>query len=144
LRFSSELQRPSGMRLNGPESANMKKIRKQLAAFPLLFMLVSCSGNNYRVIERGPVDDAWVKIVLEHNGRILFTRCNNDKATADPTKIERCDLHVGQVVKCQFFADHLSFDAGGYNLICGDQRENGKLTTDGRNELLVIEREVIQ
>jgi hypothetical protein len=32
----------------------------------------------------------------------------------------------------------MSNDAGGYDLICGDDRENGKLTTSEKNELIQI------
>jgi len=99
-------------------------------------------SRRYTVVERTDETEYWVKITLKHNGHKLYTKCNNYKATAtDPNKTESCNLHVGQTVDCQFFADRLSLDAGGYNLICGEQRTNGKLTTDGKNELLIVERE---
>jgi len=82
--------------------------------------------------------DPWVHLVLLHDGQKLHARCNNNKY---PDKTEGCKLNVGQTVKCQFFPDRLSFDAGGYDLICGNDRTNGKLVTSAKNELLQSEEE---
>lgn len=117
------------------------KRRVPLAVFILAFSS-ACNHNRYTVIQRTDETTFWVKIALKHNGHKLYATCNNYKATpGDPDKTESCNLHVGQSIDCQFFADRLSPDAGGYNLICGNQRKAGKLTNDGRNELLIVERE---
>jgi hypothetical protein len=110
------------------------------------FLLSGCNrgSNVYKVIERPESDSnssfqPWVKLVLLHNGKKLNARCNNYKGAPHTDGGVVCSLHVGDVFKCQAFADRMSEDAGGYDLICGDDRENGKLITSAKNELVQIE-----
>jgi hypothetical protein len=96
----------------------------------------------YKVIDRTQSEsnssfEPWVKLVLFHDGENLHARCNNYKATWKTGESVPCSLRVGNEVKCQTFADRMSDDASGYDLICGDDRENGKLSA--KNELLQIE-----
>ncbi len=109
------------------------------------FSLSGCRQSNlYRVIERPPSDadssfQPWVKLVLVHDGKKLNARCNNYKGAPHLDGGVPCNLHVGDAISCQAFADRLSHDAGGYDLICGNDRENGKLVTSAKNELIQIE-----
>jgi hypothetical protein len=111
----------------------------------MLFSSSACSRSNYTVIERDARDnDKYsVKVVLKHDGHKYFASCNNYKAAgkAGDDKITRCNLHVGDTIKCKFFPDRLASDAGGYDLICGSELTNGKLDTTGGNELLIVEKE---
>jgi hypothetical protein len=98
----------------------------------------------YKVIERkqsesGSSFHPWVKLVLLHDGKNLNARCNNYKAVPNTDEAVPCKLRVGDVINCQAFVDRMSEDAGGYDLICGDDREHGKLITSAKNELLQIE-----
>ena len=99
------------------------------------------SRDQYTVIGRAnPTERLVVEvpITLEHNGHKYYARCNNIKAVKD-NGTRHCDLHVGMKVSCQFFT---SRDTTGYDLICGDKRnEKGDLDTYGENELLSIDRE---
>lgn len=112
-----------------------------LTALVLVLSLTACNRNTYTVIERKNDSEYSVRVVLLHDGTKFHATCNNFKATADPNKNEHCNLHVGQTVKCQFFPDRLSVDAGGYDLICGNDRRDGKLTTSEKNELLQVDKE---
>jgi len=72
----------------------------------------------------------------------LYTSCNNYKSAgnynaAETNKIFHCGLHVGQTVQCKSFPGRES----GYDLICGNELVDGQVTTSGRNELLLVERE---
>jgi hypothetical protein len=79
-----------------------------------------------------------VDVTLRHNGATIHVSCNNFKAGIEGHEAP-CGLRVGQIVHCQSFPDRMSFDAGGYDLICGNDRKNGKLQTSDKNELLTIE-----
>jgi hypothetical protein len=81
-----------------------------------------------------------VKLVLRHNGHDIPATCNNYKATPDPGKIVGCNLQVGESVKCQYFPDPMASSANGYDLICGNERENGNLSSSANNELLQFEK----
>lgn len=114
----------------------------------LLIAIVSWSGcrqsNIYKVIERPPSDSdssfqPWVKLVLLHDGKKLNARCNNYKGAPHLDGGVPCNLRVGDAINCQAFPDRMSDDAGGYDLICGNDRENGKLVTSAKNELIQIE-----
>ena len=113
----------------------------------LVIFMCACSRYSYTVIERddGVNGTYWVKIVLKHDGHKYFASCNNYKAPGkpgvDPNQITRCNLHVGDTIKCKFFPDRLARDASGYDLICGNELTNGKLDTTGGNELLIVEKE---
>ena len=126
----------------------MNRTKKITMVFLLALLMCACSRDNYSVIER---DDAamrdkgeyWVKVVLKHDGHKYFASCNNYKAAGKPgnDEITRCNLHVGDSIKCKFFPDRSGPDASGYDLICGSELTNGKLDTSGGNELLIIEKE---
>jgi hypothetical protein len=116
-------------------------MKRALIVLVLALSLAACNRNTYTVIERTNDSEYSVRVVLLHDGTKFHATCNNIKATADPNINEHCNLHVGQTVKCQFFSDRLSLDAGGYDLICGDDRRNGKLITSGKNELLQVDKE---
>jgi hypothetical protein len=117
-------------------------------AVVLLIVVLSLSGCRrssevYRVVERKQAESnssfqPWVELVLLHDGKNLHGRCNNYKAAPNMNEGVPCKLRVGDVLKCQAFADRMSDDASGYDLICGDDRENGKLTTSAKNELIQI------
>jgi len=101
------------------------------------------SSEVYKVVERkqGGATSSfqpWVELVLLQDGKNLHVRCNNYKAAPNTNEAAPCKLRVGDVIKCQAFADRMSNDASGYDLICGDDRENGKLTTSAKNELIQI------
>jgi len=97
---------------------------------------------NERKGEEGvSIDDPWVSLTLVHDGKKFYVRCNNYKAATNKNKPVGCQLHVGQTVTCQFFTDSMSRDAGGYDFIGGNDRENGKLITSDKNELLQIDKE---
>lgn len=101
------------------------------------------SDNSYIVTQRiGPAKPSTddVDVTLLHRGRELHVRCNNNKA-GDHGEDVPCNLQVGDKVRCQEFANRLSADAGGYDMICGEDRLKGKLTTSGKKELLTYERE---
>ncbi|MFI5087335.1 MAG: hypothetical protein ACHP7I_02985 [Terriglobales bacterium] len=98
----------------------------------------------YKVVDLRPNESdssfqPWVKVVLLHDGKKLNARCNNYKAAPNTDKAVPCMLKAGGVINCQAFADRMSEDAGGYDLICGNDREKGKLITSAKNELLQIE-----
>lgn len=113
-----------------------------------MFVLMVCaceSGtrhDRYTVIGRTNSDDNlvfFVPVVLQHNGHKYFARCNNIKAVKDSKVTQHCELHVGMQVECQFFN---SRDVSGYDLICGNKRnQKGDLDTVGENELLYIDKE---
>src|SRR5437016_5212489 len=115
-----------------------------------VIVVLSCSGctrssNVYTVVERNQstsdssLPQPWVKLVLLHDGKKLHARCNNYKAAPSTDEPVGCKLSAGDLIKCQAFADRMSDDAGGYDLICGDDREKGKLVTSAKNELIQIE-----
>jgi hypothetical protein len=98
----------------------------------------------YKVVERkqsesGSSFQPWVKLVLLHDGKNENARCNNYKAAPNTDEGVPCKLRVGDVIKCQAFANRMSSDSGGYDLICGDDREKGKLVTSAKNQMLQIE-----
>jgi hypothetical protein len=102
------------------------------------------SSDVYKVVERKQSESVssfqpWVKLVLLHDGKNANARCNNYKGAPNTDEPVPCKLRVGDVIKCQAFSDRMSDDAGGYDLICGDDREKGKLVTSAKNELLEIE-----
>ena len=84
-----------------------------------------------------------VEVVLLHDGHRLHATALDYKSGANG-QIFRCNLHVGETVKCKFFADRHSEDAGGYDLICGSELWHGRLTTTGGNEMLTIYRDELQ
>ena len=113
----------------------------QDGALRTLTLLCACNDHNrYTVIERTNVDEgSYVPVILLHDGHKYRARCNNVKGTSNPKVTEHCNLHVGQTVECQFFANR---DANGYDLICGSKRDpNGNPDTFGENELLFIDKE---
>ncbi len=109
----------------------------------LLLSLNACDRDLYTVVERKNDPDAgWLNVVLVHGNRKLYTTCNNYKGAgnykaAETKMIFRCGLHVGDTVRCKSFPNREE----GYDLICGNELVNGVLTSSGRNELLLIERE---
>jgi len=98
----------------------------------------------YKVLERNQSTpdllqfQPWVNVALLHNGKVLHARCNNIKAAPKTNDPVPCKLRVGDAIMCQSFTDRMSDDAGGYDLICGDDRSQGKLITSDKNELLQI------
>jgi hypothetical protein len=113
----------------------------------VLFLTISgCRQNSnlYKIIDRksdpgGLAFQPWVKLVLLHDGKKFDVRCNNYKGAPDTAKAVPCNLQVGDLAKCEAFSDRMSDEAGGYDLICGEDREHGKLITSAKNELLQIE-----
>ncbi len=104
----------------------------------------------YKVVERTDEPDCsaahlfcTVKVVLLHEGHRLHATALDYKEDIGG-EIRHCNLRVGETVSCKFFPDRYSEDAGGYNLICGDQLWKGKLTTTGGNELLTIYKDELQ
>ena len=104
----------------------------------------------YKVVDR--IDDpkcpkdhlsCRVEVVLLHDGHRLHATALDYKSGANG-QILHCNLHVGETVKCKFFAGRNSEDAGGYDLICGSELWHGRLTTTGANELLTIHRDELQ
>lgn len=81
----------------------------------------------------------WANVVLLHDGKKLSARCNNHKAAPNTIEAVPCMLKAGDTINCQAFDDRMSEHAGGYDLICGNDREQGKLITSAKNELLQIE-----
>lgn len=113
-------------------------------AFIFVILLFACVRDSYTVIQRTnhSGNEFWVKVVLLHDGHRFYTICNNYKAAgnykpAEVDKVYQCGLHVGQTVRCKFFPHRES----GYDLICGNELVQGELTTSGRNDLLLIEKE---
>jgi hypothetical protein len=84
-----------------------------------------------------------VKVVLLHDDHRLYASAVDYRVDIGGN-IRFCNLHVGETVKCKFFADRNTEDAGGYDLICGDQLWNGQLATTGGNELLTIYRDELR
>ena len=80
------------------------------------------------------------KIELLHQDHRLYAVALDYKVDVDG-KVKHCNLQVGQTIKCRYFADRDSREASGYNLICGEQLWQGKLTTTGGNEMLTIYRD---
>jgi hypothetical protein len=104
----------------------------------------------YKVVERTDEPncsadhlDCTVKVVLLHDGHRLYATALDYKVDIGG-EIRHCDLRVSDTISCIFFPDRNSRDAGGYNLICGNQLWNGKLTTTGGNELLTIYKDELQ
>ena len=99
----------------------------------------------YKVVEREEPDPdcitCRVKLVLLHGNQRIYATALNYIGTKTGTR--HSNLRVGDTVKCKFFQDRLSEDAGGYDLICGDELWNGRLTTSGGNEMLTIQKEVL-
>lgn len=104
----------------------------------------------YKVVDR--IDDpkclehdpgCRVEVVLLHDGHRLHATALDYKSGANG-QLLHCNLHVGETVKCKFFSDRYSEDAGGYDLICGSELWHGRLTTSGGNELLTIHRDELQ
>ena len=121
-------------------------MKRTVVALLILFLSFGChqSSDVYKVVERKQAESnssfrPWVELVLFHDGKNLNARCNNYKAAPNTSEATPCKLQMGELIKCQAFADRMSGDAGGYDLICGDDREKGKLVTSARNELLQIE-----
>lgn len=115
-------------------------MRKAVALVLTVLALCACNSDSYTVIERTTPErdsEPWVKLVLKYNNHKLFVDCNNLKA-AKGGKTTRCDLRVGQSVKCKPFLDR---QEEGYDLICGSELTDGKLTTSGGNELLLLRKE---
>jgi hypothetical protein len=105
---------------------------------------------SYKVVQR--TDDpncspdrlnCRVQVVLLHEGHKLYATALDYKADVGGT-VKHCNLRAGETVKCKFFSDRNSEDAGGYDLICGDQLWQGRLTTTGGNELLKIYKDELQ
>lgn len=105
---------------------------------------------HYKVVDR--IDDpdcspdhlnCSVKVVLLHEGHRLYATAL-DYRVDSRGKVRNCNLRVGETVSCKFFADRHSEDAGGYDLICGEQLWHGRLTTSGENELLTIYRDELR
>ena len=98
---------------------------------------------SYKVVQREQPDPdcitCSVRLVLLHENRRIHATALNYIGTTAGTR--RSNLQVGDTVKCKFFQDRLSEDAGGYDLICGDELWNGRLTTTGGNEMLTIQKE---
>jgi hypothetical protein len=115
-----------------------------IGAGAMILWLGACRGprDEYTVIGRTNSNDSLVfevPVILEHDGHKYYARCNNVKGVKDPKVTRHCDLHVGMKVHCQFFT---SRDTNGYDLICGEKRnEKADLDTYGENELLFIDRE---
>lgn len=116
-----------------------------VAVFTVALSAIACHRNSdvYEVVERNePKSNSsfhpWIELVLLHEGKRLNARCNNYKGAPNTDEPIPCKLQKGEAIKCQAFADRMSDDAGGYDLICGDDREKGKLVTSANNELLQI------
>ena len=103
----------------------------------------------YKVVDR--IDDpncsehhlCGVEVILVHAGHRLHCMALDLKVDS-AGKTRYCNLRVGETVRCKFFADRHSEDAGGYDLICGGELWHGRLTTTGGNELLTIHRDELQ
>jgi hypothetical protein len=121
---------------------NVVNIKMAIAISVLTLSLCACRRDGYEVVGRtndeGRQD--WVKVVLTHDGHKFHAICNNLKGTKDRDVNLRCNLHVGQTVRCKFFPDRMAADAYGYDLICGDELTSDKIG-DPRNELLIVQKE---
>jgi len=103
----------------------------------------------YKVIDR--IDDpkcpdhlgCRVEVVLLHDGHRLHATALDYKGGVNG-QIVYCNLHVGETVKCKFYPDRHSEDAGGYDLICGSELWHGRLTTTAGNEMLTVHRDELQ
>ena len=122
-------------------------MKSGLAVLVVAVFLFSCKSSTvlYTVMKRTGPDHAdlyagWVDVVLAHDGKELHVRCNNYKGTEDSSKPVGCNLWSGKTVKCKSFPDRMSDKASGYDLICGDDRENGKLIPSYKNELLQLDK----
>jgi|GEM_PF-1490580 len=104
----------------------------------------------YKVVDRADDPNCFqdrigcrVEVVLLHDNHRLHATALDYKVGADG-KVIHCNLHVGETVKCKFFSDRNSQDAGGYDLICGSELRVGRLTTTAENEMLTIYRDELQ
>ena len=126
--------------------ASKRILRWASAAATMLFIGcgLSDSTSRWRVVAReDPKNSSGfevyeVKVVLEHGGHRYHALCNNLKGGSIKDQVYRCELYVGNTVRCQWYKQREM----GYDLICGDKRnEKGELDTFGESELLQIERE---